>query len=68
MPLLIETFLCRTDNFGYLVHDVASGRTAAIDAPDAKAIKEALQRRGWKLTDLFITHHQTDQVEGIPVV
>ena len=67
-PCLIDIFLCRTDNFGYLVHDVASGRTAAIDAPDAKAIKEALQRRGWKLTDLFITHHHTDHVEGIPVL
>lgn len=68
MPLLIDTFLCRSDNFGYLVHDVATGRTAAIDAPDAKAIKDALQRRGWKLTDLFITHHHTDHVEGIPVL
>lgn len=68
MPLLIETFLCRTDNFGYLVHDVATGRTAAIDAPDAKAIKEALHRRGWNLTDLFITHHHTDHVEGIPAL
>lgn len=68
MPLLIDVFLCRSDNFGYLVHDIASGRTAAIDAPDAKAIKEALQRRGWKLTDLFITHHHTDHVEGIPAL
>ena len=68
MPLLIDIFLCRTDNFGYLVHDVASGRTAAIDAPDAKAIKEAAARRGWRLTDLFITHHHTDHVEGIPAL
>ncbi len=68
MTLLIDIFLCRTDNFGYLVHDVASGRTAAIDAPDAKAIKEAAARRGWKLTDLFITHHHTDHVEGIPAL
>jgi len=68
VPLLIDVFLCRSDNFGYLVHDVVSGRTAAIDAPDAKAIKEALQRRGWKLTDLFITHHHTDHVEGIPAL
>ncbi|MBN9311135.1 MAG: hydroxyacylglutathione hydrolase [Devosia sp.] len=68
MPLLIDIFLCRTDNFGYLVHDVASGRTAAIDAPDAKAIKEAAARRGWRLTDVLITHHHTDHVEGIPAL
>ena len=68
MPVLIDIVLCRSDNFGYLVHDVATGRTAAIDAPDAKAIKEALTRRGWRLTDLFITHHHTDHVEGIPAL
>lgn len=68
MPLLIDIFPARSDNYGYLVHDVGSGRTAAIDAPDAKAIKEALARRGWRLTDVFITHHHTDHVEAIPVL
>lgn len=68
MALLIEQFLCRADNYGYLVHDVETGKTAAIDAPDAKAIKAALERRGWGLSDIFITHHHTDHVEGIPVL
>jgi len=68
VPLLIDIFLCRTDNYGYLVHDVESGKTAAIDAPDAKAIKAALGKRGWRLSDVFITHHHTDHVEGIPVL
>ncbi|WP_417307602.1 hydroxyacylglutathione hydrolase [Devosia sp.] len=68
MPLLIDVFACRTDNFGYLVHDVATGRTAAIDAPEFKPIKAALERRDWKLTDLFITHHHTDHVEAIPAL
>jgi hydroxyacylglutathione hydrolase len=68
MSLLIETFICRSDNYGYLVHDVDSGKTAAIDAPDAKAIKAALEKRGWKLTDILVTHHHTDHVEGIPAL
>lgn len=68
MTLLIDIFICRTDNYGYLLHDVDSGRTAAIDAPDAKAIKGALERRGWTLSDIFVTHHHTDHVEGIPVL
>lgn len=68
MPLLIDIFPARSDNYGYLVHDTASGRTAAIDAPEAKAIKEALARRGWGLTDVLITHHHTDHVEAIPVL
>lgn len=68
MSIIIDIFMCRSDNYGYLVHDVASRRTAAIDAPDAKAIKAALERRGWRLTDIFITHHHTDHVEGIPAL
>lgn len=68
MPLLIDIFPARTDNYGYLVHDTATGKTAAIDAPDARAIRDAAKRRGWTLTDVFITHHHTDHVEGIPVL
>lgn len=68
MPILIDIFPARSDNYGYLVHDTATGKTAAIDAPDAKAVKEAANRRGWTLTEVFITHHHTDHVEGIPVL
>lgn len=68
MALLIDIFMCRTDNYGYLVHDVETGKTAAIDAPDAKAIKAALEMRGWRLSDIFITHHHTDHVEGVPAL
>jgi hydroxyacylglutathione hydrolase len=66
MSLIVDVFPAREDNFGYLVHDEATGRTAAIDAPEAKAIREALTRRGWTLTDIFITHHHIDHVEAIP--
>ena len=66
MAAIIEVFGAREDNFGYLVHDEATGRTASIDAPEAAAIKAALVRRGWELTDIFITHHHIDHVEAIP--
>ena len=33
MGLIVDVFAARSDNFGYLVHDEATGRTAAIDAP-----------------------------------
>lgn len=65
MSALIELFLCRSDNFGVLLHDDATGRTAAIDAPEAEAIEAALERRGWRLTDILVTHHHADHVEGI---
>jgi hydroxyacylglutathione hydrolase len=65
MSLIVDVFLCRQDNYGYLVHDTASGRTAAIDAPDAGAIAAALNRRGWALSDIFVTHHHADHTDGI---
>jgi hydroxyacylglutathione hydrolase len=68
MGLIVDVFGARSDNFGYLVHDTATGRTAAIDAPDAEAIRTALAHRGWKLTDIFITHHHIDHVEAIPAL
>lgn len=68
MSLLIDIFICRTDNYGYLAHDTETRKTAAIDAPDAKAIEAALEKRGWTLSDIFITHHHTDHVEGIPAL
>ena len=65
MGLIVDVFAARSDNFGYLVHDTATGRTAAIDAPETAAIKTALEYRGWTLTDIFITHHHIDHVEAI---
>jgi len=61
----IRTFTCLTDNFGYLVHDAATNATAAIDAPEAAPIIRALEREGWQLTDILITHHHGDHVGGV---
>ncbi|MBC2883899.1 hydroxyacylglutathione hydrolase [Ochrobactrum sp. CM-21-5] len=60
----IEQFICRSDNYGVLIHDPESALTAAIDAPDAYAIETALDRRGWTLDFIFTTHHHLDHVEG----
>lgn len=62
--LEIEQFICRSDNYGVLIHDPQSALTATIDAPDAAAIEAALQRRGWTLDFVFTTHHHLDHVEG----
>jgi hydroxyacylglutathione hydrolase len=59
-------FLCLKDNFGVLLHDPATGATAAIDAPEAAPVEAALQRTGWRLTDILVTHHHGDHTAGIP--
>src|SRR5437762_6862375 len=61
----IRLFTCLNDNFGYLIHDPASKATASIDAPEAGPIIEALEREGWALTDILITHHHHDHVGGV---
>lgn len=63
--LEIELFQCLSDNFGVLIHDPSTGQTAAIDAPEEGPIRDALQRRGWNLTHIFVTHHHHDHVGGI---
>ncbi|MGL4242283.1 MAG: hydroxyacylglutathione hydrolase [Beijerinckiaceae bacterium] len=62
----IRQFLSRSDNFAVLVHDPATGATAAIDAPEERPIREALASNGWRLTDILVTHEHFDHVEGIP--
>jgi hydroxyacylglutathione hydrolase len=65
MAAEIRTFNCLSDNFGYLIHDDVTKATASIDAPEAGAIISALEREGWKLTDILITHHHHDHVGGV---
>ncbi len=66
--LQIFQFPCRSDNFGVLVHDPSSGATVAIDAPEEAAVMAALAETGWMLTDIFITHHHADHVDGLPAL
>jgi hydroxyacylglutathione hydrolase len=65
MAAQTQLFLCLKDNFGVLLHDPASGATAAIDAPEAATVEAALQAKGWRLTDILVTHHHHDHTGGI---
>jgi hydroxyacylglutathione hydrolase len=65
MPAQIHLFMCLKDNFGVLLHDPGSGRTAAIDAPEAAPVEAALKATGWTLTDILVTHHHHDHTGGI---
>ena len=64
----IAQFAARSDNFAVLLHHPASKATLAIDAPDADAIERVLIERGWRLTDIFVTHKHLDHIEGIPAL
>ena len=55
---------CLADNYAVLLHAAASGETVAIDAPQAEPIQAELSKRGWRLTEIFITHHHHDHTAG----
>jgi hydroxyacylglutathione hydrolase len=65
MPAETHLFPCLKDNYGVLLHDPSTGTTAAIDAPEAAAVEAALGERGWRLTDILVTHHHADHTGGI---
>jgi hydroxyacylglutathione hydrolase len=63
--ITVRQFPAREDNYGLLVHDDETGATAAIDAPEEEAIADALEETGWRLTDVFVTHHHGDHVAAV---
>lgn len=65
MAAHIHQFLCLKDNFGVLIHDTLSHLTASIDAPAAAPALAALAAKEWELTDILITHHHLDHVQGV---
>lgn len=67
IPLGIEIrqFSCLNDNYGLLIHDPESGTTIAVDVPDAAPYLSVLNETNWTLTDILITHHHWDHVQGL---
>ncbi|MEO1734006.1 MAG: hydroxyacylglutathione hydrolase [Pseudomonadota bacterium] len=68
MPLEIVTVPCLSDNYAFLAHDPQSGATGLIDAPEADPILAMLNAKGWRLTDVLITHHHGDHVMGLSAI
>ncbi len=62
--LQIHQFPCLNDNYGYLIHDEASGATAAIDTPDANRYLKEASIKGWRITAIWNTHWHPDHAGG----
>lgn len=65
MPFMLHSVPCLDDNYAYLLHDEKSGATAVVDVPEAAPIEAALAQKGWRLSDILITHHHNDHIGGV---
>lgn len=52
------------DNYVWLVHDEASGETAAVDPSVGPPVLDAAKARGWRITEVFNTHWHPDHTGG----
>jgi hydroxyacylglutathione hydrolase len=59
----LVTVPCLRDNYAFLFR--AGDRVACVDAPEAGPILAALRDREWALTDILLTHHHDDHVQGV---
>ena len=65
MTLTVRQFPCLSDNYGFLIRDEATGKTATIDTPDAVAILVELAASGWGRLDYILnTHWHPDHAGG----
>jgi hydroxyacylglutathione hydrolase len=65
---ILVTIACLLDNYAYLLREKASGAVALIDVPEAAPINAELSRRGWTLSQIWLTHHHPDHRQGLPDV
>ena len=64
MALEIQLVPCLKDNYAYLLHEPASGETAAVDPSEPEPLLAAAQARGWRLSHILNTHHHWDHTGG----
>jgi hydroxyacylglutathione hydrolase len=64
MTLAVECVPALSDNYIWLIHDPATGATAAIDPAEAAPVRKRLAALGWRLTHILNTHHHGDHTGG----
>ncbi|HUQ13460.1 MAG TPA: hydroxyacylglutathione hydrolase [Novosphingobium sp.] len=62
--LQVHQFACLSDNYGFLLHDPASGETTCIDTPDGAEYLAQAEAKGWRITQIWNTHWHPDHAGG----
>lgn len=64
MALEIVRVPVLADNYAWLLHDEATGETAALDPGEAQPLLDAAAERGWTIGAVWNTHWHPDHVGG----
>lgn len=59
----LVTIPCLSDNYSFAFR--SRDRVAVVDVPEAGPVLRALAERGWHATDILLTHHHDDHVQGV---
>ncbi|KKJ78067.1 hydroxyacylglutathione hydrolase [Kiloniella litopenaei] len=54
-----------SDNYSYLIKDTDTGAVAVIDPGVSDQILEQADELGWMITDVILTHHHYDHIDGL---
>ncbi|MCX7566961.1 hydroxyacylglutathione hydrolase [Sulfitobacter sp. F26169L] len=63
---ILVTIPCLSDNYAFLLREKATGEVALVDVPEAGPIKAELKARDWSLSQIWLTHHHFDHIDGLP--
>ena len=64
MTLEVVQLAVLSDNYVYLAHDAATGRTTVIDPAVADPVLAAAAAKGWTISDIWNTHWHPDHTGG----
>ena len=53
------------DNYVYLVHDKATGKTACVDPAVSAPVIATAKELGWDISHILVTHPHYDHIDGI---
>ena len=62
----IYTLPCLSDNYAYVIHNSVSGTAAVVDVPEAGPLVDKISELNVPVTDIFLTHHHWDHIDGLP--
>ena len=61
----VYTLPCLFDNYAYVIHNSATGTAAIVDIPDSRPIISKIAELGATVTEVFLTHHHWDHIDGL---